>query len=174
MTAIEWKHRRLKETPRSTIAELLDEHAARLSYYLEDGAPVAGQKVAGMTRIPAGRFELVLRTDSSKFAHYFTDPWTKDWFRGMPHYVDVAGDGQGFENMAFKYVMAHPGSTIKDTLGCPLTGEGYVLGVSGDFEIQGGTSRPAFKKLCLAFYAHLDAGRRVFVTVTEDALERAT
>lgn len=169
---IEWKHHRLKETLRSTVAELLDERSERICFYLEDGAQV-GEKVAGQTRIPAGRYELVLRTDSAKFARYYIDPWTKDWFKGMPHYVDVAGDGAGFENVSFKYVMAHPGTTVKDTDGCPLTGGEYVRGASGDFEIKGGTSRPAFKKLCLAFYAHLDAGRHVFVTVTEDALERA-
>jgi hypothetical protein len=166
---VEWKHRRLKETPRSTAGELLDERSGRLCALLEDGAPVAGVKVPGKTRIPAARYELVRREDSPKFAHYLTDEWSAGWFRGMPHYVDVKGDGEGFEKMEFKYVMLHPGNKVEHTDGCPLTGENYFLGADGDFEISGGTSRAAFKRVCLACYALWDADHRIFVTVSDIA-----
>ena len=95
----------------STLGRLTLDGTKHICYTIEDER--RDVKVPGETRIPIGRYELVLRTDSPKFAHYFKR-WK--WFQGMPLYVDVAGDGEGFEILHFDYVMAHPGTTADDLM----------------------------------------------------------
>ena len=76
---------------------------------LEDGH--REHKVAGETRIPAGRYWLDLRTSGGmapRYARRFPDFHRgMIWLRHVPE---------------FEFVYIHPGNTAADTLGCILVG----------------------------------------------------
>lgn len=79
-------------------------------FMLEDGFNEV--KVYGETRIPAGEYEIELRTRGGKHDKYikkFGSEFHKGmlWIKNIPNY---------------KYVYIHIGNTPVDTLGCPLTG----------------------------------------------------
>lgn len=164
---------RIHEGPESTVSELVyAEGGKRIIFLLEDQARAV--KVPGKTRIPAGLFEFKLRTDSPKFKKYYTDDWTKDWFKGMPWLVDIKGDGEGFEKMLFEYVYLHPGLDEKDSEGCGITGLEFQRKADGNYQVKPGTSRPAFKKVCteVIYPVLLDTvPGRVFVTVSDARLK---
>jgi len=112
------------------------------------------QKLAGKTRIPAGRYEIKLRTEGGKHAHY-TDLFP--WHEGMLWLQDVPD---------FEWIYIHIGNTHKHTLGCILTGtvpnHNYVNG--------GGTvshSVTAYKRLYLKVIDALRNGP-VFITVKDE------
>ena len=69
-------------------------------------------KVAAETRIPAGTYEIKLRTEGG-----FHDKYSKRFafHRGMLHLQDVPG---------FTWIYIHIGNTEKDTAGCILVGLG--------------------------------------------------
>jgi hypothetical protein len=77
---------------------------------LEDGA--REHKVAGETRIPAGEYQLELRTEGGMHARYSA---RYSWHRGMIWLRRVP---------LFEWVYIHPGNTPADTLGCILVGLG--------------------------------------------------
>ncbi len=80
-------------------------------FTLED--PWQSSKAAGNTRIPAGKYEVVLRTEGGKYQKYFTrfGDWQKP---GMLWVKDVPG---------FEWILIHPGNTVADTEGCLLLGQ---------------------------------------------------
>lgn len=139
-------------------------------YALED--QYQEEKIPGRTRIPEGLYELDVRPDSPKFAHYY-DRWS--WFRGMPWFRDIEGDEEGFEAMDFTWVYYHPGSTHRDSAGCPLTADEYELTTGDDFRVKPGSSVPAFERLCREFVYPivLDGSDtdRILVRVTDLHLE---
>ncbi len=143
------------ESTISTITQS-DEGGSFFGYILEDQYQTV--KVPGETCISAGRYQILLRTDSPKFAHYY-DRW--DWFKGMPWLQDVPD---------FTYVYIHPGIDDDDSAGCLLTGHEYQETTDGNWTIKRGTTRPAFKDICLAVYAALDDREEVWITITEDQL----
>ena len=71
-------------------------------------------KVAGETRIPAGRYELQLRNEggmTQRYARRFGDMHKgMIWLRRVPE---------------FEWVYIHPGNTAADTQGCILVGEAH-------------------------------------------------
>lgn len=146
-----WSHERYAEGPESTASELLDWDRERIILILEDGWH-DGVKIPGRTRIPPGLYELDVRTDSPKFAHYYEAEWSRDWFRGVPWFRDIEGDEEGFEALEFTFVYYHPGTTHRDSRGCPLTALELELGEDGDYRVGGATSRAAFRKLCELVY----------------------
>lgn len=163
-----WSHERFGEGPESSITELLDWDGERIVFAVEDQGQE--EKVHGQTRIAEGLYELDVRPDSPKFAHYYEDAWSRDWFRGMPWFRDIEGDGEGFEAMQFTWVYYHPGKDHTHSHGCPIVGLEYSQTETGDFEIVGGTSRPAFRKLCeLVYQVVLDGSEtdRILVRVTD-------
>lgn len=164
-----WSHRRFASGPNSTIGELRDWDRQLVSYLLEDQFQPYGQKIPGKTRIPPGLYEILVRPDSPKFAHYYDAEWSRDWFRGMPWLTDVEDDGEGFELEHFEWVYYHPGNDDDDSAGCPLTGDEYELTTKGDYRIKPGTSRRAFQRLCERVYRIvLDGDDRLFVRVSGD------
>lgn len=70
-------------------------------------------KIAGKTRIPAGRYRVTTRTigtKHSKYQHKFNaEHQGMLWVRDVPQ---------------FKYILIHIGNTAKDTAGCLLVGAG--------------------------------------------------
>lgn len=90
-------------TPISTIGTL--DVFGEVVWTLEDTK--RKHKVFGETRIPAGRYQLNLRTDSHKFAHYYERFAGMHkgmiWLRHVPQ---------------FDYIYIHPLNTADETLGC--------------------------------------------------------
>lgn len=82
-------------------------------FTLED--PWQATKIQGNTRIPAGKYEIVLRPEGGKYRQYLDrfGEWQKP---GMLWIKDVPG---------FDWILIHPGNTPKDTEGCLLVGRGY-------------------------------------------------
>jgi len=72
-------------------------------------------KLAGITAIPTGTYEMVL-TYSPKFA-------SRTWGRKYKGKVPLILGVKGFDGCRL-----HPGSTAKDTSGCPLVGDNTERG----------------------------------------------
>lgn len=69
-------------------------------------------KKYGETRIPAGRYQIKLRTEGR-----FHEKYSKRFegmHKGMLHLQDVPG---------FEYILIHPGNDDDDTAGCILVGD---------------------------------------------------
>ena len=98
----------------------------------------AGPKVKGETRIPAGVYQLKLRTEGGFHAQYTETNRTKfgpDWHKGMLNVTDVPG---------FEFILIHVGNSHDDTQGCLLVGQGKTK-VDGFHYVSG--SRPAYEAL---------------------------
>lgn len=73
-------------------------------------------KVAGETRIPAGKYQVGVRTIGG-----FHNRYKKRFsgiHKGMLHIMDVPG---------FEYILVHCGNTDAHTAGCLLVGEGVTI-----------------------------------------------
>ena len=81
-----------------------------LCYTLEDEHRVL--KVRGETRIPAGIYNIKLRTEGGFHQRY--DKKYPGIHRGMLHDVDVPG---------FEYIIIHTGNTDEHTAGCLIVGD---------------------------------------------------
>ena len=81
-----------------------------LCYTLEDEARAL--KVRGETRVPAGTYQIKLRTEGGFHGRY-----TKRFggmHKGMLHVIDVPN---------FKWILIHTGNTDEHTAGCLLVGD---------------------------------------------------
>ena len=85
-------------------------------YSLEDQWNVP--KVPGETRIPAGRYQILLRTDGGMHSRY-TDRF--DFHKGMLWLQDVPD---------FTFIYIHTGNNDDHSEGCILTGDGQVQNVT--------------------------------------------
>ena len=81
-----------------------------LCYTLEDEHRVL--KVRGETRIPAGIYNIKLRTEGGFHQRY--DKKYPGIHRGMLHVVDVPG---------LEYILIHTGNTDEHTAGCLIVGD---------------------------------------------------
>ena len=81
-----------------------------LCYTLEDEHRVL--KVRGETRIPAGIYNIKLRTEGGFHQRY--DKKYPGIHRGMLHVTDVPG---------FEYILIHTGNTDEHTAGCLIVGD---------------------------------------------------
>lgn len=118
-------------------------------------------KVAGETRIPSGRYEVIYRVseDSTKTIGYRNKYY---WFKYHLMLKDVPN---------FTYVYLHVGNTDDDTDGCILVGNNANNNNLIDGNI--GDSGKAFEKFYKAVSRALDSGEKVFITVVdEDTLVR--
>lgn len=125
-------------TGSSTIGEL-HHNGRRLCYTLEDVVRPAGVKVPGKTAIPAGTYEVII-TFSQRFQ------------REMPILLNVP---------MFEGIRIHSGNTDKNTEGCVLVG----LTRAQDFI---GKSQAAYGQIFGLIDGALEAGERVFLTVTSE------
>jgi len=119
------------ESPREVISRSF------MAYTLEDQAQ-SGQKVAGETRIPAGRYPLIERAHGG-FHRRYKARWK--WHLGMIEVADVPG---------FSDVLIHAGNTDDDTAGCILVGDSQVQNLTERGFI--GSSRVAYKRVWEAIY----------------------
>ena len=111
-------------------------------------------KVAGETRIPAGRYEIDLRTESPMADRYRLN--FGSWHKGMLWLQDVPG---------FNYVYIHVGNDDEDTSGCVLVGRTMDTEYKA-FSI--GYSRTTYEELARRVFQCFDAGEQVFIEI-EDA-----
>jgi len=98
---------------------------------LEDEFRVA--KLVDETRIPAGKYKILLRTAGKHHLQYKAQ--FPEIHRGMLHIQDVLG---------FEFILIHCGNTQADTSGCLLVGTGAVTH-EGNMSISG--SRIAYRRL---------------------------
>lgn len=111
-------------------------------------ASIKARKVYGETAIPAGTYEVDMKTVSPKFAAV---AWYKQNCNGgrMPRLKDVPG---------YEGVLIHPGNTALDTLGCVLVGKNTAVGKLTQ-------SRDTFAALYKKLKSASDAGRRITLTI---------
>ena len=110
-------------------------------------------KVAGETRIPAGRYRILLRTEGGMHARY-TEKFGKR-HRGMLWLQDVPD---------FTWVYIHIGNKESHTDGCILTGWG--LDVKGEWRTTNSTD--SYFEVAEAVYAALDRGEEVWITINDE------
>ncbi len=108
----------------STLSKVYVEDS-RFCYGLEDAYREV--KVPGKTRIPEGKYKVLLRTEGGMHERYVKR--FKDSHRGMLWLQDVPN---------FQWVYIHPGNTHLHTEGCPLVGARYS-DTPGDFRVMEST-----------------------------------
>jgi len=103
--------------------DVTDNKRKFLCYTLEDQAQTT--KVYGETRIPAGTYNLTLRTEGGFHTRYLAK-FGGEFHKGMIYVNDVPD---------FEYILWHIGNTDDDTAGCLLLGktqQANFIGSSGD------------------------------------------
>jgi hypothetical protein len=91
--------------------DITDGQRKFLSYTLED--EYRKEKVMSETRVPAGTYNVTLRTEGGFYQDY-TERFGSDFNKGMLWVRDVPG---------FEYILIHIGNTDDDTSGCLLVGD---------------------------------------------------
>lgn len=118
------------------------------SFSIEDERRIV--KVAGKTRIPAGRYEIILNKTGGMNKNYSKYPWHK----GMLELDEVPN---------FDYVYIHPGNTDEDTEGCILPN--YIA----DSRNMGGRdSFECYKDLYLEVISAIQDDQQVFITIKDE------
>jgi hypothetical protein len=111
-----------------------------------------GPKVPGETRIPAGRYELKLRTEGGMHTTYAAK---YTWHKGMLWLQGVPG---------FEWVYIHTGNKESETDGCLLTGDGLVRTTEGEYETTGSVA--SYTRLYREIVESMER-EQVFVTVVD-------
>lgn len=110
----------------------------RQCFILEDIERPGQPKIYGQTAIPRGRYEIQIT-------------WSPRFKRDLPLLLNVPG---------FQGVRIHPGNKAADTEGCLLPGETAIT----DRVLE---SRIAFDKLFALLSAAKQAGRQMFITISD-------
>ncbi len=121
-------------------------------YTLED--EFRTKKVMGEARIPAGRYEIKLRTEGSFHQRYSKK--FPAFHKGMLHLQNVPG---------FSFVLIHIGNDEDDTAGCLLVGSSSNTNFIGKGFIGG--SRNAYKLIYPKIANELLLGNQVFITIKD-------
>jgi len=138
----------------STIGALFDITNGRkfLCYTLED--EYREEKVMHETRIPAGTYEITLRTVggfhsrySDKFANIHQGML---WVRNVPN---------------FEYILIHCGNDDDDTSGCLLLGDTQTNNITSDGFVGGSTN--AYKRVSPPIANAIKNGECVEITYTD-------
>jgi len=113
-------------------------------------------KVPGETRIPAGRYRVLVRREGGMHSRYGVK---FPWHQGMLWLQDVPD---------FKWVYIHPGNYDDDTEGCILPGDGAISNVPerGMVTRSVGAYERLYKKI-LAHFGNLD--NEVWITIEDYA-----
>lgn len=141
---------------RLTIGDMVSEYL--FCYVVEDEK--RRTKVAGETRIPAGRYEIKLRRGTPMGKRY------------DKLYSEVGHDGmlelQGVDNFSFIYI--HIGNDEADTEGCLLVNyNSYLDPVNGGG--SGGRSTDAYLDLYRIIYPKLVLGEKVYITIKDEGVK---
>tara|TARA_R110002074_G_scaffold121968_1_gene256496 strand:- start:16810 stop:17262 length:453 start_codon:yes stop_codon:yes gene_type:complete len=107
-------------------------------------------KIAGKTRIPAGRYEIILNKTGGMNQKYAKYPWHK----GMLELDEVEG---------FDFIYIHPGNTDDDTEGCLLPN--YKADANS---MRGENSFECYKDLYLEVISAIQDEEQVFITIKDE------
>lgn len=119
-------------------------------YTLED--EFRAVKVMKETRIPAGRYRVLLRTEGSHHLQYMK--LFPEIHKGMLWLQDVPG---------FQWILIHIGNTEKDTDGCLLVGQTRD---EKTMTIQ--RSTPAYRQMYEKVIAAMDRGEEIWITYQDN------
>lgn len=134
-------------TPNSTGSQLFLDNKP-FCFVVEDGH--RDKKIKHETRIPAGRYQVVPRTEGSFFAKY-----SKAYgHKFVPHLLDVPG---------FDLILFHIGNTVKDTSGCLLVNRFIGIGIDGNY--CGKDSASVYKLLYSLMAAALERGEEIWIEI---------
>jgi hypothetical protein len=120
-----------------------------ICFTLEDEKRVV--KVKSETRIPAGIYEITLRTVGglhNKYANNFASHKGMLWLRNVP---------------GFEFIYIHIGNTDDDTAGCILVGLSLSIGNN-----MISSSRPAYHLVYKAIIQAIEKNERVFIQVVDE------
>ena len=136
----------------STSGLLFEENGVSLKflcYTLEDERRTL--KVRGETRVPAGKYKIVLRKEGGFHARYKGKYGA--WHRGMLHVTDVPG---------FSWILIHKGNTDEHTAGCLLVGDSQEnnIIISDGFV---GKSANAYKRIYSPIARAIEKGEDVTI-----------
>lgn len=112
-------------------------------------------KVAGETRIPAGRYRIKLRAEGGMHAGYAK---RFGFHRGMLWLQDVPG---------FEWVYIHTGNLDDETEGCILVGDGAGQNVTEEGRLLGSVA--AYTRLYQEIATALDGGQDVWLAIQDMA-----
>ena len=124
-----------------------------LCYTLED--EYREEKVSGETRIPAGTYDIVLRTVGGFHSRYVKK--YGEMHKGMLWVWDVPG---------FEYILIHTGNTDEHTAGCLLVGDTQQANF-GSSNGMVGSSVNAYKRIYPPIAAAIESGEKVTITYTD-------
>lgn len=123
-----------------------------VAWTLEDEHRPLSEKVMGETRIPAGRYEVTLRTVGGIHQRYSQK---FNWHKGTLWIREIPG---------FKYVLIHIGNNDEHTAGCILVGDTVNIGKN-----HISSSTVAYTRLCREYiYPAFERGEKVFITVKDE------
>ena len=134
----------------STLGLLFDVTNGRrfLCFTLEDEA--RDTKIMAETRIPAGIYELKLRTVGGYHSRYLKKYGS--WHKGMIHVQNVPN---------FRYILWHTGNTDEHTAGCLLLGDTSQQNINKEGFI--GSSTAAYKRVYPKIAKAIESGEQVRV-----------
>jgi len=135
----------------STLGALFDTTNGRrfLAFTLEDERREI--KIVGETRIPAGTYEIKLRTTGGFHSRYTRR--YGDFHKGMLHVQNVPN---------FEYILIHTGNTDEDTMGCLLVGDTSQQNITQEGFV--GSSGNAYQRIYPDIADHLVDGGEVQIT----------
>jgi hypothetical protein len=112
------------------------------------------KKVMHETRIPAGTYEITLRTVGSfhfRYSNQFPDIHKGSlWIRNVP---------------GFEFILIHIGNTDNDSSGCILVGDTALQNVTNRGYI--GDSTKAYKRIYPQIANTLTSGKKVTITIKD-------
>ena len=133
----------------------VSDHSDRqfLNYVLED--QYNEPKIPGETRIPAGRYQILLRTEGGMHGRYGARfPWHKGmlWLQDVPE---------------FTFIYIHVGNKDDDSEGCLLVGDGQISNVIERGQVT--SSVAAYKRLYNRIVDALGTGEEVWIEIDDYA-----
>ena len=114
-------------------------------------------KISGETRIPAGTYNITLRTEGG-FNQRYNDKFGTDFNKGILWVRDVPG---------FEYILIHIGNTDDDTAGCLLVGDSQTQNITKNGFI--GSSTDAYTRIYPPIADILADGGEVTITYIDYA-----
>ncbi len=112
-------------------------------------------KVMGETRIPAGRYQIKLRTEGLHHQRYKLK--FPDIHKGMLHVTNVPN---------FQWILIHIGNDDDDTAGCLLVGDTSVSNINQDGRINNSTI--SYKRIYPIIVDEIPEGREVWITYLDE------
>lgn len=150
---------RLIQTPNETTG-MLSIDGKHFCFTMEDEH--RDVKKLNETRIPSGRYSLIVRTNGGMHKKY-TERYGPKKHKGMLWLQDVPG---------FEWIYIHVGNYESDTSGCILTGFGLKHDPFSQPMVTHST--PAYLELAGLVYDAIDADEQVWVTINDQTTASPT